>query len=79
MNFSKSIDPMNYFERQPEGQKNLTKEFKFVVGSDKIWGRFLPSDYLNDRLDKIHHVCNTKKELFLVYVILSFYLMEVNW
>ncbi|WMV57876.1 hypothetical protein MTR67_051261 [Solanum verrucosum] len=88
---------MNYFERLPEEcifeiiskiipvdvvrSTTLSKLFKFVVGSDQIWERFLPLDN-QEIIDKYEFspVCNTKKELFFfVYVILQFSLMKANW
>ncbi|XP_060171431.1 F-box protein PP2-B10-like [Lycium barbarum] len=61
MNSSKSIAPMNYFEKLPEGcifeiisrttpadavrSTILSKGFKAAIQSDEIWGKFLPSDY----------------------------------
>ncbi|KAG5572296.1 hypothetical protein H5410_062062 [Solanum commersonii] len=76
-----SIAPIDYLERLPEGciieiiskttpsdavkSTILSKEFKRVVESDLIWGRYLPFGYqeIVDR-SEFPPICNTKKELF---------------
>ncbi|KAK6779986.1 hypothetical protein RDI58_022170 [Solanum bulbocastanum] len=57
----------------------LSKGFKFVAKSHEIWRNFFPNDY-QEIIDRSEFpvVCNTKKELFSVCVILPFSLMEAN-